>query len=71
MLEKASKVSEAFSNSGSPLSRRLFRDVDSMGPHGQLASLLFKAEKARIQAMNCRGMPLSPANHMAITPKTA
>ena len=43
MFEKASKVSEAFSTSSSPLGRWLCKDLDSMGPLGQLASPLFKA----------------------------
>ena len=55
MNENINRVSEAFSTSNAPLSRRLCNDLDSMGPMGQLASLLFKAEKARKQANSYSG----------------
>ena len=48
-------VSEAFSTSSPQLSRRLCKDLDSMGPLGQLASRLFKAEKASKQAGSYQG----------------
>ena len=55
MNENINRVSEAFSTSSPQLSRRLCKDLDSMGPHGQLASLLFKAEKASRQAKSYSG----------------
>lgn len=55
MNENLNRVSEAFYTSSPPLSRRLCQDVDSMGPMGQLASLLFKAQKANMQAKSYRG----------------
>ena len=56
MYDNLNRVDEAFSTSNAPLSRRLCKDLDSMGPMGQLASLLFKAEKANIQAKSYRGI---------------
>ena len=55
MHENLNRVSEAFSTSSPQLSRRLCQDLDSMGPMGQLASLLFKAEKASKQAKSYSG----------------
>ena len=55
MNENLNRVSEAFSTSSPQLSRRLCQDLDSMGPMGQLASLLFKAEKANKQAKSYSG----------------
>ena len=55
MNENLNRVSEAFSTSSPQLSRRLCQDLDSMGPMGQLASLLFKAEKASKQAKSYSG----------------
>lgn len=55
MYKNLNRVSEAFSTTSPLLSRRLCKDLDSMGHLGQLASLLFKAEKARIQAKSYRG----------------
>ena len=55
MHENLNKVSEPFSTSNAPSSRGPCRDLDSMGPMGQLASLLFKAEKASKQANSYSG----------------
>lgn len=55
MHENLNRVSEAFSTSSPQLSRRLCKDLDSMGPLGQLASRLFKAEKASKQAKSYSG----------------
>ena len=60
MNENLSRVSEAFNTSSSPLSRQLCKELDSMGTMGQLASLLFKAEKASKQANSYSGQaPIS------------
>lgn len=55
MYENTNRVSEAFCTSNAPLSRQLCKDLDAMGPMGQLASLLFKAEKASKQANSYSG----------------
>lgn len=49
------RVSEAFHASDAQSSRRLCRDLDTKGPMGQLASLLFKAEKAYRQMKSYQG----------------
>ena len=55
MYENTNRVDMAFCMSDAPLSRSLCRDLDSKGPIGQLASLLFKAEKAAMQAKSYVG----------------
>lgn len=55
MNENINIVSEAFCTSSPQLSRRLCQDLDSIGPLGQLVSLLFKAEKASMQAKSYSG----------------
>ena len=55
MYENTNRVDMAFSTSDAPASRRLCKELDAMGPMGQLASLLFKAEKARMQAKSYSG----------------
>ena len=49
------RVSEAFHASNAPMSRQLCKELESKGPIGQLAALLFKAEKARKQAKSYLG----------------
>lgn len=55
MYKNHNKVSEALCTSNAPLSRRLCKELDSMGLMGELASLLFKAQKANEQAKSYRG----------------
>lgn len=55
MYENINKVDCAFCTSDAPASRRLCKELDAMGPMGQLASLLFKAEKAHKQAKSYSG----------------
>ena len=55
MYENINKVDYAFCSSDAPASRGLCKELDALGPMGQLASLLFKAEKARMQARSYSG----------------
>ena len=55
MYENNNKVDYAFCTSDAPASRRLCKELDAMGSMGQLASLLFKAEKAHKQAKSYSG----------------
>ena len=55
MYENINKVDHAFCISDAPASRRLCKELDAMGPIGQLASLLFKAEKAYGQMKSYQG----------------
>ena len=55
MNEHINRITEAFSTSNAPLSRRICKDLDSKGPMGELASLLFKTEKAVKQAQSYVG----------------
>lgn len=56
MYENINRVDYAFYCSDAPASRRLCQDLDSMGAMGQLASLLFKAEKASQYAKSYIGL---------------
>lgn len=56
MHDNLNTVSEAFCTSNAQLSRRLCNYLESIGLVGELASLLFKAEKARKQARNYSGV---------------
>ena len=55
MNEHINRITEAFSTSNAPLSRQICKDLDSKGPMGELASLLFKTEKAVKQAQTYVG----------------
>ena len=55
MNEHINRITEAFSTSNAPLSRQICKDLDSKGPMGELASLLFKTEKAVKQAKSYVG----------------
>ena len=56
MYENINKVDHAFCISDAPASRRLCKELDAMGPIGQLASLLFKAQKSDHQAKTYIGI---------------
>ena len=56
MYENINRVDYAFYCSDAPASRRLCNDLDSKGLIGELASLLFRAQKARKQARNYSGV---------------
>lgn len=56
MYENINKVDYAFCTSHAPASRGLCKELDAMGLMGQLASLLFKAEKARQYAKSYVGL---------------
>ena len=49
------RVSETFHASNAPMSRQLCKELESKGPIGQLAAMLFKAEKANMQAKSYLG----------------
>ena len=55
MYENINKVDYAFYTSDATASRRLCKELDLMGPMGRLASVLFKAEKANMQAKSYVG----------------